>query len=310
MENKDFDILLELEKEEMISTLEEKQETKEIQNTYIYQTIVAKPEEKPKVKAEFSFKKGSIFALKYTFTSLLIFAVLIVGTNYKAYLNIAKGMLMEETIQKESKGILNSVEASNIKEKVVTKNVKDDEEKKEEEKTISTSIKKYKKELDEKNISLNIEITPYENRIIIPKIGKNIPLVDVKNRKVDSEHELEDIFMKELENGVVRYPGSAIPGEKGNTFVFGHSSNFPWINGDYNEVFSNLNFLEKGDEIIIYYGQKKFRYIINEKRVISAGDVSILKRDNSKKELSVMTCWPIGTAAQRLVVIGELVEEN
>ena len=48
MENKDFDILLELEKEEMISTLEEKQETKEIQNTYIYQTIVAKPEEKPK----------------------------------------------------------------------------------------------------------------------------------------------------------------------------------------------------------------------------------------------------------------------
>ena len=282
MENKDFDILLELEKEEMISTLEEKQETKEIQNTYIYQTIVAKPEEKPKVKAEFSFKKWSIFALKYTFTSLLIFAVLIVWTNYKAYLNIAKGMLMEETIQKESKWILNSVEASNIKEK----------------------------ELDEKNISLNIEITPYENRIIIPKIGKNIPLVDVKNRKVDSEHELEDIFMKELENWVVRYPGSAIPWEKWNTFVFGHSSNFPWINGDYNEVFSNLNFLEKWDEIIIYYWQKKFRYIINEKRVISAGDVSILKRDNSKKELSVMTCWPIWTAAQRLVVIGELVEEN
>ena len=217
---------------------------------------------------------------------------------------------MEETIQKESKWILNSVEASNIKEKVVTKKVKDDEEKKEEEKTISTSIKKYKKELDEKNISLNIEITPYENRIIIPKIGKNIPLVDVKNRKVDSEHELEDIFMKELENWVVRYPGSAIPWEKWNTFVFGHSSNFPWINGDYNEVFSNLNFLEKWDEIIIYYWQKKFRYIINEKRVISAGDVSILKRDNSKKELSVMTCWPIWTAAQRLVVIGELVEEN
>ena len=310
MENKDFDILLELEKEEMISTLEEKQETKEIQNTYIYQTIVAKPEEKPKVKAEFSFKKWSIFALKYTFTSLLIFAVLIVWTNYKAYLNIAKGMLMEETIQKESKWILNSVEASNIKEKVVTKKVKDDAAKKEEEKTISTSIKKYKKELDEKNISLNIEITPYENRIIIPKIGKNIPLVDVKNRKVDSEHELEDIFMKELENWVVRYPGSAIPWEKWNTFVFGHSSNFPWINGDYNEVFSNLNFLEKWDEIIIYYWQKKFRYIINEKRVISAGDVSILKRDNSKKELSVMTCWPIWTAAQRLVVIGELVEEN
>jgi hypothetical protein len=28
-------------------------------------------------------------------------------------------------------------------------------------------------------IQTNIEVVPYENRIIIPKIGRNIPLVDV-----------------------------------------------------------------------------------------------------------------------------------
>jgi hypothetical protein len=35
--------------------------------------------------------------------------------------------------------------------------------------------------------------------------------------------------MKELENGIIRYPGSAKPGENGTSFIFGHSSNFPWV---------------------------------------------------------------------------------
>jgi len=46
---------------------------------------------------------------------------------------------------------------------------------------------------------------------------------------VSSEKELNNIFMNELENGIIRYPGSAKPGENGNSFIFGHSSNFPWI---------------------------------------------------------------------------------
>jgi LPXTG-site transpeptidase (sortase) family protein len=83
--------------------------------------------------------------------------------------------------------------------------------------------------------------------------------------------------MKELENGVIRYPGSAKPGNDGNTFIFGHSSNFPWIKGDYNDVFALLDHVENGDEIIIYYNQKKFKYKINRKDVVTPGDVSVLE---------------------------------
>jgi len=79
------------------------------------------------------------------------------------------------------------------------------------------------------NIDLNIEITPYENRVIIPKIGKNIPLIDITQKKVTGVDELNNIFMEELEKGIIRYPGSAKPGENGNSFIFGHSSNFPCI---------------------------------------------------------------------------------
>jgi sortase (surface protein transpeptidase) len=93
----------------------------------------------------------------------------------------------------------------------------------------------------EAKVSIDLEITPYDNRIIIPKIGKNIPLVDVQlDSGFDFEH-IENIFMQELEKGVVRYPGTAKPGEKGNAFIFGHSSNYPWIKGEYNSAFVLLD---------------------------------------------------------------------
>jgi len=309
MENRDLDILLELDKELTFENAKVDDFLKaETKNNYIYQVIVEEETKKEEKIEKKNIFKWIIFITKYLTTSFLIFAVLLVWTNYNAYINVAKWFLFQEDYKKESVWILNSVEASNLKEKSKKETTQTWEVEKEEQ--TSLSIKKYKKELDEKNISLNIEITPYENRVVIPKLWKNIPLINIKNQKVDSTHELENIFMKELENWVVRYPGSAIPGEKWNAFIFWHSSNFPWMGGDYNEVFSNLNFLENWDEVIIYYNQKKYIYTINEKKVIKPGDVSVLKRNPEKKELSIMTCWPIWTTLNRLVVIWEMKEEN
>jgi IMP dehydrogenase/GMP reductase len=71
--------------------------------------------------------------------------------------------------------LVSSVEASNIKDKYKnTAKVK--VEKKLENKITSEgnetklSIKKLKKKQDKKDINLNIQITPYSNRVIIPKI--------------------------------------------------------------------------------------------------------------------------------------------
>jgi hypothetical protein len=41
-------------------------------------------------------------------------------------------------------------------------------------------------------------VTPYENRIIIPRLGKNIPLVDVEHDKDAKYGEMQDVFMEEL----------------------------------------------------------------------------------------------------------------
>lgn len=262
----------------------------------------------------FSKLTGSlVFIIKYIATSACIFGILLIWTNYSAYWNLAYSIIYAQEMQMTETSLIQSVAAASISDQ-------SEQEHTETFKQLDTqdeaSTKKVESihsmsQLTQKtaNIDLGIEITPYENRIIIPKIGKNIPLVDIKQHTVEWVNELNDIFMEELENGVIRYPGSAKPGQNWNSFIFGHSSNFPWLEGDYNDVFSLLDHVTYDDEVVIYYGQEKHTYKIKTKNVISPGDVSVLESDESddKSQLTLMTCWPIGTTLNRLVLTGELI---
>ncbi len=277
---------------------------------------IAQKEVKP------SMLSNWIFALRYVLTSVFIFSVLLLTTNYSAYLDIAKSYIFEDEINRQTETLLNSVSAweinaeeQPIKEEVIkkTKQQRKTELKKQEEKSDikedKYAIKRLVAHMNKEEIDLSVSLVPYENRIVIPKIGKNIPLIDVQETQVEGKKQLDNIFMKELEEWVVRYPGSAIPWEKWNAFVFGHSSNFPWIAWEYNDVFSRLWQVEEWDIVFSYYWQKKYTYKIIEKAVIKPTEVDILKRNKDVSELTLMTCWPIGTTLNRLILIGELIEE-
>lgn len=272
-----------------------------------------------------SWKKaiyGIIFFIKYIGTSSLIFAILIASTNYSAYIEIARSYLNPEALEQNKQAMLASVQNATIvktpiqsEEEIQTENINIDSESQNTTEKIEMVKNKTYHSMDKlinsthNNIDMNIEIVPYENRIVIPKIWKNIPLVDVQNKTVENVKALEDIFMKELVNGIVRYPGSARPWENGNSFIFWHSSNFPWLEWKYNDVFALMDNLSFWDEIIAYYGQKKYIYKVKEKKVIKPGDTSVLKRNNNISEITLMTCWPVGTTLNRMVVVWELVKE-
>ena len=285
-------------------------ELKSLFNQKILNALISNEIIETKVVAQKSFAKksleGFIFFVKYILTSSLIFSLLLTVTNYSAYLEIAKNFLSPESLKQSSQAMIASINSTNISKAEAdntqltsTASILDDKSFHSMEKLV------WKNNSD---LDINIDIVPYENRVVIPKIGKNIPLVDVENRRVQNVKELEDVFMKELVNWIVRYPGSAKPGEEWNTFIFGHSSNFPWIKWDYNDVFALLDNVVFGDEIIVYYNQKKYIYTVKEKHVVKPGDVAILKRNEWKKEISLMTCWPVWTSVNRMVVIWELTE--
>ncbi len=264
-------------------------------------------------KTKNSFVWYILFFVKYCLTAATIFAVLLVASNYSAYAHLVYNIIYAEEMEQTQQSLINSVAAANISHQ--TESLEEDSAHAE---TTSDSPARSIHSLgnliataNAQDTELSIEITPYENRIIIPKIGKNIPLVDIKQQKVSGTDELEEIFMEELENGVIRYPGSAKPGEDGNSFIFGHSSNFPWMKWDYNSVFALLDNLEDEDEVIVYYGQEKYTYKISRKEVIRPGDVSILRSNaNNRSQLTLMTCWPIGTTLNRLILIWELIDNT
>lgn len=282
---------------EEIETVESEKTEQVIENSIINNTW----------KKHNSLVSWMVFLSKYVLTSGLIFWVLLVSTNYSAYINIAKSYVFKSEMESKENKLISSVEAASIKEKYAEEKIK--EIQKEEKEEVNHSIKKMKKTQDKEKIDINIDITPYENRIIVPKIWKNIPLVDLKNRKVEWQKELHWIFMKELEKWVIRYPGSAKPGKEWNTFIFWHSSNFPWAKWAYNDVFALLDNVTYNDEIIVFYWQEKYTYKITQKRVIKPGDVSVLDKKSDKKEITLMTCWPIWTTLNRLIVTWELVKK-
>lgn len=153
---------------------------------------------------------------------------------------------------------------------------------------------------------LNLEIMPPDNRLIIPKIEKDIPLIDTDPAKLMQADwkSLEQTFQDDLQNGVVHYPGTANPGETGNVFVTGHSSYYPWDPGRYKDVFARLNKLEPGDDILIYYDQQKYHYVVRDKKEVKNDDVSVLDQ-TEENILTLMTCSPVGTNFRRLVVTAE-----
>lgn len=257
------------------------------------------------------------FLVHYIAVSMTVFVILLVATNWTAYWSVLSNMIYPDQAKASGAELLSSLDRSKLnvfanepKQKIETNKQTAQEIKAQldaEGVNVNEDAYSMKRLLStESNTNVAFNIAPYENRLIIPKIGKNVPLVDVVSTNVFDFDHMENIFMQELEKGVVRYPGSALPGEQGNSFIFGHSSNYPWIKGDYNSVFALLDNLEFGDEIIVYYKQRKYVYVIKEKKIVKPGDVKALDRDPSKKELSLMTCWPIGTTLKRMLVFAEL----
>jgi len=195
-------------------------------------------------------------------------------SNWSAYSAFARAILAPDELEQEKRAIEGGLENTDITSKRSAKEAREERQKR----IIQRQIEKTQGNTPElgasyfdqdiSRVSLSVNIAPYEDRIIIPKIGKNIPLINVEHHDAGSSNEWHKIFMKELENGIIKYPGSANPGEAGNSFIFGHSSNFPWAKGNYNDVFALLNELSAGDEIIVYFKQKKFVYSVKEKIIV------------------------------------------
>ena len=136
-----------------------------------------------------------------------------------------------------------------------------------------------------------------DNHLLIPKISVNAP---VTWRVANDEKEIQN----NLQNGLIQIAGTAMPGESGNVFITGHSSNYWWKEGDYNTVFALLPQLVEGDEIIVTYKGEFHHYKVTGSEEMKSSEVS-KHLESDKEKLTIMTCTPVGTNLRRLLVYAD-----
>lgn len=138
-----------------------------------------------------------------------------------------------------------------------------------------------------------------EGELMIPSLGIRAPI-----RYLDT---LDEAAMKaKLKEGVVHYPLTAMPGQSGNVFIFGHSSYYWWDWSEYNSIFANLEKISGGEVILIKFSGKLFVYRVTNTKIVESNDLTVLSQGKGQN-LTLMTCTPLGTDLQRFIVESELV---
>lgn len=139
----------------------------------------------------------------------------------------------------------------------------------------------------------------------IPANNISVPLIWTKDVKD---------FDKDLKKGVVHYPGTAMPGQMGTSYISGHSSGYLWDKSPYKEVFAILGNVTDGTSFTITAtlnnGQEvRYDYVVTGRGEFAANDqAQFVNTGDSIVALS--TCWPVGTTARRLVLFGKLVQTS
>lgn len=133
--------------------------------------------------------------------------------------------------------------------------------------------------------------------LFIPKLNIDVPVIPNVNGTN------EKVYSEALKGGVAHYAGTALPDGGSNIFIFGHSSSILGT-GKYDKVFASLGDLAIGDEIILLFNDMNYKYSVIDKKIVPSGDSSVLSSTNDE-QLTLMTCWPIGTDAKRLVIIAK-----
>ncbi len=170
------------------------------------------------------------------------------------------------------------------------------------------SVQEIKVETNESEYSIKekeVEISEFEysskeNSLEVSKIGISVPLIL-------AESSYQGDLQKDLDNGVVHFPDSVLPGEIGQTIILGHSAPLNWPKINYDWVFSEINQLEVGDDIIVYFNHKKYIYDVRGKIFLDKGeDLPVLTKYESV--LMLISCWPPGKDIKRIAIEAHLIK--
>lgn len=166
------------------------------------------------------------------------------------------------------------------------------------------SKQKIEAQLQNKDYDFSYSLVPPGNRIFIPSIWVDAPIVDINS--VSEDRLKHGQFDAELFSGVVKYPSTPEPWHKGNTLIFGHTSYYRWKKNPYGEVFAKIYDLKKWDAIKVARKWQLYEYEIVESKVVKPTEVDATYMQFTNWEyITLMGCYPIWTDSRRWLIIAK-----
>lgn len=107
----------------------------------------------------------------------------------------------------------------------------------------------------------------------------------------------------QLRRGPGLYDGTSFPGAGGTTAIAGHRTT-------YGAPFRHLDRVRRGDRIRVALPYGVFTYVVFSKRIVDPADVRVVRQVRGPGRLVLTACYPLFSAAQRIVVTARLVRSE
>jgi sortase A len=160
----------------------------------------------------------------------------------------------------------------------------------------------------------NLDYTKASNWFIgsekVNFVSSRVSFYTISIPKLKIENATVSIGGEDLAESLIQYPGTALPGKKGNAVIFGHSVLPIFFNPkDYISIFSTLPNLKEGDFVQVIYDGVTYNYEVENMFEVSPTDIQVLEQNESDSFLTLVTCVPPGDPRKpkRLVVRARIV---
>jgi sortase A len=118
--------------------------------------------------------------------------------------------------------------------------------------------------------------------------------------KIGLQHAIyEGVWLTVLDHGPGHWPNSAMPGARGNTVFPGHRVT-------HSHPFLDLDQLAPGDQIVFQMPEADIVYEVRETIIVQPNDMWVIDQTETPT-VTLIACHPKHSAAQRIVVKGDLV---
>lgn len=138
--------------------------------------------------------------------------------------------------------------------------------------------------------------------VALPGSGRNFPAAPtlVVPALAMSELIYEGPGEDTLGKGIWHLPDTSSPDKAGNTVLAAHRHTTSGPG-----VFYHLNKLKTGDDIYMYWQERRFHYTVQKTEVVPATAVEV-QAPTADARLTLYTCTPLWTFTDRLVVVAKL----